>query len=140
MKVAMRNVEGSESDQDYLRMKFVAMRIWNGCSAVFFTLNPHDIWSPLLIKFYNGEVFGQQQLRLDWSDEEMQRFYTEAKVKFDDLLSIGSLLKIRQQLLRQYIALLCLPLSISSTAVALLPERPSESAFRMAFRASASLA
>ena len=86
MKVAMRNVEGSESDQDYLRMKFVAMRIWNGCSAVFFTLNPHDIWSPLLIKFSNGEVFGQQQLRLDWSDEEMQRFYTEAKVKFDDLV------------------------------------------------------
>ena len=29
---------------------------------------------------------GRQQIRLDWSDEEMQRFYAEAKLKFDDLI------------------------------------------------------
>ena len=36
MKLAMRNVEGSEGEREYLWMKFVAMRVWNGCSAVFY--------------------------------------------------------------------------------------------------------
>ena len=51
MQVATRSVEGTESERDIFRFKFVALRIWNGCSLVFFTLNPHDIKSPLLVSF-----------------------------------------------------------------------------------------
>ena len=43
MKLALRNVPGSEGEREYLWMKLCGLRIWNGCSIVFFTLNPHDI-------------------------------------------------------------------------------------------------
>ena len=56
MKLALRNVPGSEGEREYLWMKLCGLRIWNGCSMVFFTLNPHDIWSPLLVVFANGET------------------------------------------------------------------------------------
>ena len=49
MEVALRRVEGSEAERDVLRFKFGALRLWTGCSLLFFTLNPHDIHSPLLV-------------------------------------------------------------------------------------------
>ena len=79
MKWALRNVSGSEGEQEVLWMKFNAMRIWNGCSVIFWTLNPHDIWSPLLVVFANGTSWQRERISLDWSDQEMQRFYAEHK-------------------------------------------------------------
>ena len=40
MEIVQRRVEGSEADRSSCRFKFVAMRIWNGFSSLFFTLNP----------------------------------------------------------------------------------------------------
>ena len=51
MEIALRRVEGSEAERDVLRFKFGALRLWTGCSLLFFTLNPHDIHSPLLVHF-----------------------------------------------------------------------------------------
>ena len=51
MQFVLRTVEGSESERDLFRFKFAALRLWNGCSIVFFTLNPHDSQTPLLIHF-----------------------------------------------------------------------------------------
>ena len=42
MQIAMRDVEGSEAERDTLRHKFLALRVWSGCSLFFITLNPHD--------------------------------------------------------------------------------------------------
>ena len=61
MEIAMRNVEGSESERDVLRFKFGALRLWSGSSLLFFTLNPHDIHTPLLVHFI-GEREEEQQL------------------------------------------------------------------------------
>ena len=77
----MRNVEGSEGERDMLWMIFTAMRVWNGCSLVFFTLNPHDIWNPLLVVFAGAEGWDMKKISLDWSDEEMNEFYKEARTK-----------------------------------------------------------
>ena len=52
---ALRGVEGSDSERELFRLKFGALRIWNGCSFVFFTLNPHDIKTPLLVAFISPE-------------------------------------------------------------------------------------
>ncbi len=49
MQCLLRDVDGSEAARDTLRYQFVALRIWSGCSLLFFTLNPHDHHSPLLI-------------------------------------------------------------------------------------------
>ena len=51
MEIATRGVEGSESERNILRYKFGALRVWSGCSLLFFTLNPHDIHTPLLVYF-----------------------------------------------------------------------------------------
>eukprot|EP00973_Karenia_brevis_P078086 10845900-Karenia_brevis.AAC.1 len=79
MKFALRDVVGSEGEREMLWMKSLAMRVWNGCSVVFFTLNPHDIWNPLLVVFSNGEAWQRKRVSLNWEDDEMKRFYDEAK-------------------------------------------------------------
>ena len=80
MKLAMRHVQGSEGERELLWMKFTAMRVWNGCSIVFFTLNPHDIWNPLLVVYAGAEGWDKRRISLDWSDEQMKDFYAEARV------------------------------------------------------------
>ena len=47
MQRVQRTVRGSEAERDNLLPQFQAMRLWNGCSSLLFTLNPHDIRSPL---------------------------------------------------------------------------------------------
>jgi hypothetical protein len=36
-------VRGSEAEKDNLMPRFFGLRLWSGCSSLFFTLNPHDI-------------------------------------------------------------------------------------------------
>ena len=56
MQIVQRNVRGSEAEKDKLMPKFLAMRIWSGCSSLFFTLNPHDIRSPLTISILQSDT------------------------------------------------------------------------------------
>ncbi|MEC9032278.1 MAG: hypothetical protein VYB15_10375, partial [Planctomycetota bacterium] len=77
MHIATRNVEATPAERAATRFKFLAMRIWNGCSFVFFTLNPHDIKTPLLIVFVHPERLGIQKVSLDWGDEHMRAYYEE---------------------------------------------------------------
>ena len=53
-----RNVRGSESERDDIMPKFFAMRIWSGCSSLVFTLNPHDIKSPVTLMLMHGSSGG----------------------------------------------------------------------------------
>ena len=55
MEIVQRRVEGSEADRSSCRFKFIAMRVWNGFSSLFFTANPHDIQNPLTVVFSNPE-------------------------------------------------------------------------------------
>ena len=64
----MRRVVGSEAEKETLRFKFVAMRIWGGCSSLCFKLNPHDIRSPLTVILSNAEHFHIERFSLDWDD------------------------------------------------------------------------
>ena len=73
-QAAMRNVRGSEASKGGLRLNFTAMRIWNGCSSLFFTLNPYAR-QPLTIALCNGEQFHVEHFSLDWSDEDMASFF-----------------------------------------------------------------
>ena len=72
---ALRGVEGSESERELFRLKFGAMRIWNGCSFIFFTLNPHDIKTPLLLAFLSERHTQIERVSLDWSDLDLTAYY-----------------------------------------------------------------
>ena len=61
LQMCQRMVRGSEASRDDLIPKFMAMRVWNGCSSLFFTLNPHDIRSPISLMLLQGsEVFQRE--------------------------------------------------------------------------------
>ena len=79
MDVVLRGVEGSESERDMFRFKFVALHLWSGCSLLFFTLNPHDIKNPLLLVFLDHQGVHKQRISLDWNDEEMAAHYEQVK-------------------------------------------------------------
>ena len=40
MQMAQRKVRGSEAQRESVHFRFRALRIWGGCSSLFFTLNP----------------------------------------------------------------------------------------------------
>ena len=52
------------------------MRIWGGCSSLFFTLNPHDIRSPLTIALVNHEHFHIEKFSLDLDDSETDAYFS----------------------------------------------------------------
>ena len=71
MDVALRGVEGSESERDIFRFKFISLHIWSGCSMLFWTMNPHDIKHPLLLVFLGHQGVDVERISLDWNDDEM---------------------------------------------------------------------
>ena len=77
MDVALRNLEGTESYAAGFRYKYTAMRLWNGCSLVFFTINPHDIHAPLLLYYVGDRDTTIGKISLDWDDDQMASFYDE---------------------------------------------------------------
>ena len=74
MQIAQRKVRGSEAERDTLHFKFRAMRIWHGCSSLFFTLNPHDIRSPLTLTLLNSEHFHSERFSLDLPDDATEDY------------------------------------------------------------------
>ena len=77
MQMAQRKVRGSEAQRSSVRYKFRALRLWQGCSSLFFTLNPHDIRSPLTIVLSNREHFQTKTFSLDLPDSATEQFLTE---------------------------------------------------------------
>ena len=77
MQLIQRNVRGSESERDMIMPKFFAMRLWNGCSSLFFTLNPHDIKSPVTIMLLQGVHEFHEQFSLELSDVETEAYLAE---------------------------------------------------------------
>ena len=74
MEVAFRHVRGSEAEKLTMRKRFTAMRIWNGFSALFFTLNPHDIRSPVTLALVNEAHSHIEPFSLDFDDEATEAY------------------------------------------------------------------
>ena len=72
-----RKVRGSEAEKDNLMPKFLAMRIFCGCSSLFFTLTPHDIRSPLVVSMLHGEGALEKIYSLDFNDAQAEQYVAE---------------------------------------------------------------
>ena len=79
MHLAQSKVEGSEAEREVLRFKMGALRLWTGCSTLFFTLNPHDIHTPLLVCFAGEKDESIEKISLDWDDETMAAYYDRSR-------------------------------------------------------------
>ena len=74
MQVIQRNVRGSEAEKDNILPKFMAMRLWSGCSCLFWTLNPHDIRSPVTLVLLQDGMRLERSFSLDLSDHEAEEY------------------------------------------------------------------
>ena len=77
MQIIQRDVRGSEAEKDNLLPKFFGLRLWSGCSSLFFTLNPHDIRSPLTICLLQNDARFEKKFSLDWSDGDTEAYIAE---------------------------------------------------------------
>ena len=77
LQIAQRNVRGSEAEKDNILPKFMALRLWSGCSSLFFTLNPHDIRSPLTLLFIHDGTPLERKFSLDFTDEEAATYMSD---------------------------------------------------------------
>ena len=68
MEIVQRRVDGSDAERSSCRFKVVALRVWNGFSTLFFTLNPNDDHSPLTVLFANQEHTHAEEIPLDSTD------------------------------------------------------------------------
>ena len=66
-----RNIDWSDAARTATRIKFTALRIWNGMSVIFFTLNPSEWSSGLTLKFCGPYTEETRNFSLDLSEEEM---------------------------------------------------------------------
>ena len=80
MRIIQRNVRGSESEKDNLMPRFFGLRLWSGCSSLFFTLNPHDIRSSMTIILLQNDCHFEKKFSLDWNDADTEE-YVQAHLK-----------------------------------------------------------
>jgi len=73
-QVIQRNVRGSEAEKDKLIPKFLRCACGRVAPLCFFTLNPHDIRSPLTLSLLPGDVRFEKVFSLDLSDVEAQQY------------------------------------------------------------------
>eukprot|EP00973_Karenia_brevis_P078072 10844094-Karenia_brevis.AAC.1 len=55
----------------------MAMRVWSGCASLFFTLNPHDVSSPLTLTLLQDDHKFEKTFSLDVSDAEAASYMAE---------------------------------------------------------------
>ena len=77
MQIIQRKVRGAEAEKDNLLPKFMALRIWSGCSSLFFTLNPHDIRSPITMSLLQDDLQLDKKFSLDLTDEETEAYLAD---------------------------------------------------------------
>ena len=79
MELAFRHVRGSDSEKLAMRKRFVAMRVWNGFSSLFFTINPHDIRSPITVALTDHKHFLErchvERFSLELGDDAKEKYF-----------------------------------------------------------------
>ena len=77
MQAVQRTVRGSEAEKDNLLPKFFGLRLWSGCASLLFTLNPHDIRSPLTLLLLQDDFKWERTFSLDLTDDETEAIMRE---------------------------------------------------------------
>ena len=92
-------MRGSESEKDNIVPQFFALRLWSGCSSLFFTLNPHDIRSPITLTLLQADAKFERFFSLDLSDAEtavyMKDFLREHPRRLHELTASNPLAATR---------------------------------------------
>ena len=79
MTIVLRDIDGSEAHRSATIYKMRALRVWSGCSFLFFTLNPVDHSNPIFVAFLNSQTNDVEQIKLNCSDTDMHNFFDRAQ-------------------------------------------------------------
>ncbi|CAK0905228.1 unnamed protein product, partial [Prorocentrum cordatum] len=77
MHLVLRRVRGSAEEREGFIWRFRALRIWSGCASLFFTLNPHDIRSPLTVLLAQDDATLSRKFSLDMTDDEATQWMAD---------------------------------------------------------------
>ena len=80
MMVVLRDIEGSEEHRAGAIYKMRSLRVWAGCSFLFFTLNPLDHQNPLFVSYVNSQTTLLERINLCGTDTEMEGYFRRAKL------------------------------------------------------------
>ena len=80
LMVVLRDIEGSEEHRAGAIYKMRSLRVWAGCSFLFFTLNPLDHQNPLFVSYVNSQTTLLERINLCGTDTEMEGYFRRAKL------------------------------------------------------------
>lgn len=75
MTVVLQDIDGSESHRSATLYQMRALRVWHGCSFLFFTLNPLDHQNPIFVSYLASERGDIERIDLSAADEKLQNFF-----------------------------------------------------------------
>ena len=81
MMVVLRDIDGSEAHRSCTIYKMKALRVWCGCSFLFFTLNPLDHQHPVFVSYLNSQTHEVEQVDLQAPDAAMNEFFKRAHAR-----------------------------------------------------------
>ena len=76
--VVLRDIDGSEAHRSSTLYKMRALRVWCGCSFLFFTLNPLDQHHPLFVSYLNSQTQEVDKIDLRAPDPAINAFFQRA--------------------------------------------------------------
>eukprot|EP00435_Cladocopium_sp_Y103_P008727 s3817_g2.t1 len=76
--VVLRDIDGSEAHRSSTLYKMRALRVWSGCSFLFFTLNPLDHQHPLFVSYLNSQTQEVEKIDLRAPDRAINAFFQRA--------------------------------------------------------------
>ena len=75
--MTQRQVPYTNSYRWGLRRFFTALRVWDGYSASFWTLNPGDVDHELTVRFASEDVLPTETYNLDWPNEMKDKYFSK---------------------------------------------------------------
>lgn len=79
MSVVLRDIDGSEAHRSSTVHKMRALRVWAGCSFLFFTINPADHHNPIFVNYLNSETDVVKQFDVTGNNDDLRRVFNQFK-------------------------------------------------------------
>lgn len=81
MSVVLRDIDGSEAHRSSTVYKMRALRVWAGCSFLFFTINPGDHHNPIFVNYLSSETDVVKQFDVSDDNDHVRRVFNQFKQK-----------------------------------------------------------
>ena len=75
LDAVQKNIPYTTAYRQTFRSRFLALRVYDGASTFFWTLNPADVRHELILVFASGDSFAKRSFSLNWTDSEKAMYW-----------------------------------------------------------------